>query len=529
MLTCPPPRSGTRLYASSYEANGTRSAPFLVDEKTSKNLPNDGRMMFYHISVTPHPVSLSFAKLLRDDDGNEWDCRVQGTLTIVDPCRFLSDYAINIASPGIPLSTAMIESWTANVLSLLVRKSLPSDGRCSRKDLSSGNAVLVKWWQTQVPKWLNGYSINVEVTDACYESATAKTAEAEEARQRELERIARAKERERDAELQEVTKKAAYEKRKTQIEDDWRLSVQEKQHQLQLLEMRHRKEILDADLEIENVRREAERAVLEHELALSRLKGDQSVKQAEDREREAECRHDTVLRELTELREMLTRLPGDLLGQLAATDADRANKAAERLVSPEFNVLPGTLARLGYRVDQQGLMQSLREKALADGEPIAIRIMESVTRTIGTAKVKALPINTSLQFQFSSTKAGYVTLLNVGTSGAVYVHVPNAYVGVQGAKAERGKTYSVPGPELLPWGSLRRYGLDYVEIGPPGWEHLVVLISEKPLLSAKVLVNTSGESPFARLRMDDLQEMCDLLSEEPAGAWCAGVLSFLVG
>ena len=36
-----------------------------------------------------------------------------------------------------------------------------------------------------------------------------------------------------------------------------------------------------------------------------------------------------------------------------------------------------------------------------------------LTDGIVTAKVKSLPVNTSLQFEFTTGKAGYVTLLNI--------------------------------------------------------------------------------------------------------------------
>ena len=221
---------------------------------------------------------------------------------------------------------------------------------------------------------------------------------------------------------------------------------------------------------------------------------------------------------------------------LPGRNAKTANTAAERLVSPEFNVPTSVLTRLGYHVEQQTLVESLRKKAQVDGEPVRIRKMalvtreiKAATRDIGTVKVRALPINTSLQFEFSTAKAGCVTLLNLGTSGALYVHVPNAYIGVHGARAESGRAYSVPGPELLPWEALQQHGLDYVEVGPPGWEHLVVLVSEKPLLTAEILARASGDSPFVKLDADEIAGMCERLSEQADDQWSAGVLSFLVG
>jgi hypothetical protein len=262
---------------------------------------------------------------------------------------------------------------------------------------------------------------------------------------------------------------------------------------------------------------------------MARLKRDvEAVERAEERQRKTEDCYNTILKELEELKDKLEQLPGSLLAQLADRDYQRVYEAAERIVSPEFGIPASALAGMGFCVERQNFVQRLREKTVADGEPVSIRKTELVTRDIGTAKVKGLPINTSLQFEFSTRKAGYLTLLNIGTSGAVCVHVPNAYVSVERTKIERDRTYTVPGSELLPWERLSKMGLDYLEVGPPGWEHVAVLVSEKPLISTSVLTRVSPNSPFARLGGDEFTELCVILNEEPSEKWTAGVLSFLV-
>jgi hypothetical protein len=524
----PQPRSGSSLYACIYEADGTRNAPFLIDEKASKNLPNDGKVMFYHVSVTPHPISLPFAKLLKDEDGNEWDCHVNGTLSIIDQCQFLSSYAIHVACPGIPLSAAMVESWIANTVGQLARKSLSGDKHYSRKDLLRQDTVSAKWWRAQFPGWLKAYGIEVQVADASYESADAKMAEAEEAKQRDLERIARTKQLEREAELREAAARMAYEKRKSEIEQ----FETDRKHQLELLEMRYQKERLEESLKVETARRESEKAVADAERALAR--DEQSAKRAEDRERDAECRHETVLRELTEMREMLMRLPGDLLAQLASRKPDIAHKAAERLVSPEFDVSPTALASLGYRVDRQSLIRFLHEKEASDGNVITLEKSELVSRTIerpGTRDIctlMTLPVRSALQVTLATSRPGFVTLLNIGTSGTLYVHVPNAYVSVAASCVESGQAYTVPGPQLLPCDRLRQYGLNYVEAGPSGWEHLVAIVSDTPFVSTEWLARARVRSPFITLSPAEISDLCDALAACDPKTWSAGVLSFLV-
>ena len=229
------------------------------------------------------------------------------------------------------------------------------------------------------------------------------------------------------------------------------------------------------------------------------------------------------------MQRVLARLPGDLLVQLSDRDAENANRAAERLVSPEFNVSPSALARLGYHVDRQSLVQFLRDKEVADGKPITLSKAELVTRDIGTAKVKALPVNTTLQFELATTRRGYVTFLNIGTSGTVYMQIPNAYVDLEASRVEVGRAYRVPGVELMPWERLRQDGLDYLEAGPPGWEHLVAIVSDKPFIDGGCLARTRVEPPFVILSPAEISDLCDALSQRNTKSWSAGVLSFLVG
>ena len=527
----PQPRNNAHLYTCEQQLDGSRELRQIIPGAPDPGLRTDRPAVFYHVSVVPHPISLVFSKVQKDARGHGWDFHVDGRLSVADSRRFHNAYALGVVRPEMPLSQPMVESWVANTVGPQVRDTVRSyvDSQ-SWEALKDCDGLPPSWWEKEFSAWLDEYGVAVQVDTVSWRSADAEEEKAEAARRKGFERIAQAKQGEREAELREAAAKAAYETSKAQIESDQRLSAQERLHQLQLLEKRHRKELLEADLEIENARRAAEKALLEHELALARLRKDaESAQRAEERENEADCRNKRVLQELSEMQAALARLPGDLLSQLAGRNAETANAAAEHLVSPEFNVPASVLARLGYRVEQQTLVESLRKKAQADGEPVQIRKMALVTRDIGTVKVKALPINTSLQFEFSTAKPGCVTLLNVGTSGGVYVHVPNAYIGVQRARAESGRTYCVPGPELLPWEALRQHGLDYVEVGPPGWEHLVVLISEKPLLKAGILANTSGDSPFMKLDADEIAGICERLSEQADDQWSAGVLSFLVG
>jgi len=171
----------------------------------------------------------------------------------------------------------------------------------------------------------------------------------------------------------------------------------------------------------------------------------------------------------------------------------------------------------------------LREKA--DAAPDAVKMKKVAvalrTRDIGNTPVDSLRINSSLEFEFMSQRSGYATALNIGTSGAVKLNSPNAYVGIEEARVEAGQISSIPG-RLLPGGELSRRELSYLEVGPPGWEEPVVIVSPEPLATKADLFDSTKGSPFVALSTDRIAQIVDQLAELPEDAWSAGLLSFPV-
>ncbi len=478
------------------------------------------------VGLGNYEFSPVFSNLVSDDQGHGWDLRITGQLSVVDSRHAMGSLGRRLAGPGSPVTSSVAESWIAEQIGPQVRDSVQGH---SIADLRDRQALPPSWWEKQLSEWVGELGLAVHVDSISWSSAQADAAEAVAARRRDIERVARAREQERAAELRDLAAEAEYEKQREQIEADSAMSERERSHQLEIVEKRHRKEMIDADAEIEAARREAERASLEHEATMARLRGDAEAVLRVDRSgEEADERHLAIMAELDGLRFALEQMPGDLLAQLAGRDEGRANAAAERLVSPEFSVPASTLEGLGFKVVRQNLVKMLREKALADGAQTLISKSELRTRDLGGSKVKGLPVNTSLQFELSSQRGGYVTLLNIGTSGTVYLHVPNPYIGRDEAKIEAGRSYTVPGPELLPYERLDQVGLDYVEVGPPGWEHIGVLISDEPLVSDDVLARAVSDSPFSKLTDEDIADIGDTLAGLPDERWSGGVLSFLV-
>jgi len=524
------PKSGTHLFVRTKQADGSDALRRVVSGDVMQSVALDENVTVLHVSTATHPLNLAFSEVLKDQGGHGWDFKVSGSWSVADSRRFLTSYALSIVAPNVSLSGYLVQSWMANTVSHKVRDAVRGN---SIEDLRDKDTLPARWWENQFCKWLEDYGIAAKITEVHWSSAEAAAADAERARQKDLERMERAQEQKRQAELREAAAKADYEKEKARIETDLRLSAEEKAHQLQLLEKQHRKELIEAETEIENAQRTAEKAALEHEVTMARLHHDtKAAKNAQVSEEEAERRHQEAMGQLAKMQKALERmagLPGNLLAQLAGSDPRKAHVVAERLVSPEFGFSPETVAGLGYAVTPQLLVHSLREKAAADRKPVTIYKMDLRTRDIGVAKVKALPINTSLQFEFTTARPGFVTLLNIGTSGAVFLHVPNAYTDPAKASTTVSRSYAIPGSKLLPWDRLRKAGLDYVEIGPPGWEHIAVFVTGEPLIDPCVPARATTAMPFVKLQPEELDELCAKLRAWDAGTWSVGILSFLVG
>ena len=303
-----------------------------------------------------------------------------------------------------------------------------------------------------------------------------------------------------------------------------KLSEAEKAHQLQVLEVRHRKELLEAEAEVEAASKARERAALEHEGAVAKLKNNlAAVASAEERQAELVQREERIADSLAKAQKAIDRLAGisePLLQQLADQTAKNGYQAAERLVSPEFGFTAAQLRALGFDVGRQSLVEFLTDKAKQDGGALELKKQDLVTRDIGAAKVKALSIGKSLQFKLESKRAGFVTILNLGTSGAVYVHVPNGLIADKGVRIADGKCYLIPGEELFPW------QWDYREEGPAGWEHIVGIVSDAPVLPDTITGRSTTEAPIVKLRPDELDGVFSTLNDLPAESWSAGVLSF---
>ncbi len=484
----------------------------------------DDRATFAQVRTTPQKMEISFAAVVTESSSQAWDLILRGSWMIADPGRFLSSYALSAVSADAPLSRPMAESWLAN--SLRARVGDAARGKTIAY-LRDQDGLPAAWWQKRLDEWMAAGGIRFTVVEAKWESADTARADAERRQREDLQRIAEFRQQQIQAELRETESTAAYKKEKSRLRADMTLSASEQEQRLRKAELDYRRELLEAEQRVEEARRVADRAALEHELTMARLANDVAAEtDAKQRRETAQQRQAVVEQRLGRARQAVADLgaaPPELLRELTGHDARKAFQAAERLVSPEFRLPADALAGLGFAVGRQSFTQLLKDRQASDPGQVALAKEELRTRDIGAAKVKALPIGSSLQFSVRSGRDGFFTLLNIGTSGSVYLQAPSAMVRPQASRVVAGRNYLIPGPELFPWPG------DYREEGPGGWEHLAVIVSDEILVDDSTLARSSGDMPIVKLSEDELYGIMERLSRLADGAWSAGVLSFLVG
>jgi hypothetical protein len=500
---------------------GDASCPLAAAPIENLRTPPDAATQFARVSSAPHPMELTFTA--PDAQARRIGLLLGGTFRVVDPLAFLNSVGLGLVSPELPLAGPIITSWISQTVGHRVRDHLVEH---TFDDLRHKEVLPPAWWQTQFNDWLAPFGLRVSLVTVRWGSADVQRAETERRQQEDLARLQAERERQQQAQRRETAAKAEYEQEKARVETDIRTSQEEKKHRLLRLEKQHHKELIEAETEIENARRAAERIALQHELEVAKMRQDiLAIAQTEQRQKEAEGRHQETVDRLATTHQALDRIVATaepLLAEMAGRDSMAAHQAAERLASPEFGISAKALEGLGYHVPRQALVESLHQKARDDGQPVVLQKEDLVTRDIGAAQVKALPIGQSLTLVFRTERPGYVTLMNMGTSGAVYVQVPNALVGVRSARAEVGRSYSVPGKDLFPWGG------DYREEGPAGWEHMALIVSDEPLIEEGILARSSRDCPIVRLTDAEVQNLSSALAAGPRDRWSAGVLSFLV-
>jgi len=540
----PVPRRGLRRFLPGTEASlarDTQGAALFILTRDGRGatrmtrLPEGGPKAWPELAEGmaalwpgPHTLRLSFTGC-KEEASTKWDLMIDLATRLIKPESFLEACGLALTPPNGTMTVSLLESWCSTRLRPLIVQSVQ---QYTLVDLRQRDSLPASWWQKQIGSALGECGMDVVVQCCRWQSADAERQEQEAKRAAEIARIAEASARETRAREREAEEQAKHEARMREIKANVRLSEAEKDHQSELQARQYQKALLDIDIEVESTRMARERAAAEHAVAVAILNRDfKAVEMAEVRAQDAERRHETAAAALERAAVALQSLAEQaepLLTKLAAADARTAFQTAERLVSQEFGFTSDVLDMLGFDARRQLLVESVRQKAAADADSVRLTKVEIRSRDIGTRRVPALAVNTPLSFELQASRAGYVTVLNVGTSGRTWLHVPSAYVKTADARIVAGAPAAIPGSALLPWNRLRAQGLDYLEVGPPGWEHLLAVVSDNPLIEAGDVGASNDGSPFALVSPEAIAAMIARLQSWPAESWSGACLSFVV-
>lgn len=511
-------------------------------KKLPDSLQDKRSLVFLRVHLGLSQAQIAFSKMKKDSAGHAYDMLLQCQWQIDDADRFLQNHPLkpmDMVKSGISLSKRMVDSWLADALLQRVHRALDNHGNLTLEQLRDRDALPAHWWEQQFNRWLQNVGILVSVPAAPrWVSEDAKRAEAEVRRKADLERVAREREAALQARLREERIQTEHDAALQEIELDRRMNDQERERRTAVLKRKYEADLLAAQKEQETLRHQLEESALQHELRMAELANDlDAVQNARQREERAEERHEEVMDRLSILDELESHLDARLNAFLdKLKEAQNQHQAMEEAVY-QHGIPPEVLARLGFPILYQAFLDVLLEKERND-KAVQIVLPKITTRDadaldVHTKETRAIPVDSisigsSLGFEFVAARSGYVSLINLGTSGNVWLNIPSAYVHPEEARVVRNNRYQIPGDDrLLPYEDLERNGLYYGEGGPVGWEHLAVIVSDAPLFERDMSNRANARCPFIRFGKEDVNELLDYLTASPS-KWTAGVLSFLV-
>jgi hypothetical protein len=476
-------------------------------------------------------LNLTLPGLQCDTAGRQHDLHIDGWWQVVEPLRFLNTCDLITSSATHLLQNSTIMTWMPRLLTCALREALAELSRehgrvpLFEDDLLNRSAA---WLGKQLNNQLGHYGIALSESPVfSWQNEDLKRKEALDARRQQLDQSLAVAKLMQEADWQMLLMQEQHQAAKAKLVTDQSLAAAERQHRLDILHKEHLRALVVAESQLEQARQECEKSALQHALECKRIQTDTSG--IKEKEQQVEALHKKT-------EELLERLPLVLEGiekmqswqqDYAGLEGARKNfQWAEWLVSPIYNLRPKLLESLGLDAFRQHFIRELQEKEAHDGKSVRVNLDRLQRRDLLCAKVNSLKVGSSLQLVINSRLSGFVTLINVGTSGKVWLQIPNVFAAT--AKISSGGRSLVPGSGMLPQDALDLAGLEYVEFGPPGWEHVVVLVTPEPLIDLTICKRSQPSAPMVLLTQDELKNMCLHLSALQEKVWSAGVLSFLV-
>ena len=480
------------------------AVPVPIQQNEKVSFYTKPRQLLTRVKSEPFRLTVSFSDL-KDAAQEPFGLELTGTWLVSSLPKFLRKYARERLRCTQCIETNLIESDLVDLLRLTVQEQVLEEDY-SFGELSEQEAMSQKWFSINLPRWLEeqfGWLELVKLEKPKFHSPTAEQRKA--------------------ADFQKRLKESELENRKSQVE-----------HEEKLQQLAHSQEVAkhDRELQILELQKQAQNRELEHEKRKAQLLSEIH------RSREGGA---AVADEIVESIESLRHQFEDKIGALETAQSqlkdchqnkanfDRADlgHSKDRISVATSGVSTGTLEILGRRSHAEVLAQAMREKHQSNPDAIMVKKVDVLARDIGTKKVGTLRIGETLTFEFLSRRAGFVSILNIGTSGTITLHAPNAYVKTEATKITAAQRIEVPGDQLIPRSKLLQYLDGYFECGPPGWEEMIVIVSDQPLFDDSDLFSAEPTKPFPVVSQQRTFQLLDQLVDFHEESWDAGVLGFL--
>jgi len=458
-------------------------------------------------------TELVFPKL-KSEDGHYFDLILSLVWRIGNPRRFLREYGVSFLKIHDAINPVSMETLLIGCCKAPVADQMRT---VIYEDLKNREALPACWWASQLPDWAGFDWLElVEVKAISYHSPTADRVIELKAHERLAEIGREAEARQKTRELEGEQQEAAREESLREIDLRKELSEIERGNRVEMIRLEHESAMLLAreKAELQKLEAKRERAKLEGEIAGIRNLDEE----ADERLREAEASELETQNLLSAVRKAQEEI-AQAAGMMKAAAAQGMD--GKRMSNHAVNLSPETLALVGRADNIQYMAAIARASANASPGVVSLEKVDMKSRDIGTRRVKSLRIGSSLEFELTSRRSGHVTVLNIGTSGAVYLLAPNGIVKSEEARLRADDPIGFPGAPLLP-------GLPLYENGPPGWEEMIVIVSRKPLFDYADLAGADGEAPEVKLGGERVGQLVEQLSELPRDDWAAGVLGFVV-
>ncbi|MCZ8147921.1 MAG: DUF4384 domain-containing protein [Roseomonas sp.] len=179
---------------------------------------------------------------------------------------------------------------------------------------------------------------------------------------------------------------------------------------------------------------------------------------------------------------------------------------------------PEALHRLGS-APRHLLSALVHQRQAAAPEVLRVDRPRMVTRDLGILRLDTVEIGSPFEMVIRTNRPGWLTLINLGSSGRNLLLAPNALSLLEGSRLAAGAVEEMPGQRLLPGALLR-------EQGPPGAQEVLALLSAEPLFGeAEIAALATAGGALTEARLAALVEA---LADLPPEAWHGAALGVSV-